>query len=143
MPLPIPLWLVAPVVLLALGAWVLYEYYLHPAWRRQRRVRRACAKAFDEGDYQLERFRVSSDDPSAEDLFSIPLFGSDEPSRYFTYKIRAVDGAEPGFSGMDSDEIELVRRYLRRTVEVPHFGKKVLHPQSTEHRTNGPSTAPA
>ncbi len=131
------------VLVLGPVGWFLYERYLHPAWRRQRRVRRACAKAFDEGDYQLERFRVSPDDPSAGDLFFISPFGSDEPSRYFTYKIRIVEGAEPDFSGMDSEEIGLVRHYLRRTADVPHYGKEVLYPQANEFFANNHSEASA
>jgi len=128
--------------LVAFGGGLLYEWYLHPAWRKQRRVRRACAEAFDEGDYQLERLRVSTDDPSAGDVFSSFPFGTDESTRYFTYKIRAVNGAEPDFSGMDPEEIGLVRHYLRRTANVPHHGKEVLHPPS-ESPANSHSTASA
>lgn len=121
------------VLVLGLIGWFVYERYLHPAWRRQRRIRRACAKAFDEGDYQLVRFRVSLDEPSAGDLFSISPFGSDEPSRYYTYKIRTVEGAEPDFSGMDAHEIGLVRHYLHRTADVPHHGRQVLRPETEEN----------
>lgn len=139
------------VLALGLLGWFVYERYLHPAWRRQRRVRRACAKAFDEGEYQLECFRVSLGDPSAGDLFSISPFGSDGPSRYFTYKIRryftykirTVQGAEPDFSGMDSEEIRLVRHYLHRTLDVPHHGKEVLSPSANEHLANNQSRVPA
>lgn len=143
MAFPFPLWIVAASVLLAFGVWVLYERYLHPAWRRQRRVVRACERAFEEGDYKLERFRVSLDDPSIEDLFSVSPFGSEAPSRYFTYKIWTIEGAEPDFSGMSPRDIGLVRHYLRRNVDVPHHGKEVLSPRADERIVNNHSKVQA
>jgi hypothetical protein len=143
LPFPLPLWLIAVGALLALGVWFVYEHYLHPAWRRQRRVLRACEKAFDDKEYQLERFRVSPDDPSIADLFPASPFGSGESSRYFTYKIKTPEGVEPEFSGMDSNEIDLVRHYLRREVHVPHFGKKMLRPEESDPPVNNHSAVQA
>lgn len=128
------------VVLLALGMRFLYEHYLHPAWRRQRRVLSACEKAFDEGTYRLKRLRVSLDDPSIVDLLSSVLLDSKQSPRYFTYKIEPLGKTEPDFSGMREWEIALVRHYLHRTGEVPHHGKEVLRPR--EKSVNEHSKAP-
>jgi len=40
--------------------WVLYERYFHPAWRKNRRLIRACKKAFEDGTYELVRIRQAS-----------------------------------------------------------------------------------
>ena len=126
----------------ALGAWLLYKNYLHPSWRKQRRVLRACEEAFEEGDYRLECLHMSPGDPSIMDLFpSVPFFGPESSPRYFTYKIRILGTAEPDFSGMSRRDIQLVRRYVRRTVEVPHHGKTVLHPAEENVPASEPTNA--
>lgn len=133
MSFPVPLWMVgAGVLLLGLAGWVLYERYLHPAWRKQRRVIRACEKAFNEEDYQLERLRTSPDDPSGMDLLPSLPFGPSEPPRYFTYSVETVEDVEPDFSGMSRSEVRLVRRYLHRGTDVPHHGREVLRPEGKE-----------
>jgi len=135
--MPIPLWTVACGALLLLGiGWFLYEQYLHPAWRKQRRVMRACEKAFEAGEYRLERIRITLQEPTIGDLWPSGVFRSKSPSRYFTYRIEPVEEAEPDFSGMSRDEVGLVRRYLRRSADVPHHGKTVLH-------TTDPERSPA
>ena len=126
MPFSVPLWAIVLGTVLPLAAWFLYEYYLHPAWRKQRRVIRACEMAFTEGGYRLMRLRVSPGEPSVVDLFPSLPFNSDSPPRYFTYKIETLGETEPDFSGMRKEEISLVRHYLHRTVDVPHYGKEVL-----------------
>lgn len=129
--LSILLWIVIGTVFLTLGMRFLYERYLHPAWRRQRRIIAACEKAFTEGTYRLERLRVSLDDPSIADLFPSLPFGSRESTRSFTYKIETLGGTKPDFSGMRKQEIDFVRHYLYRTREVPHHGNEVLRPSGT------------
>lgn len=144
MALSVSLWMTAAgVLVLGLVGWFVYEWYLHPAWRKERRVIRACEKAFDEGTYQLERLHTSFEEPSGADLLSPTIFGVGEPPRYFTYKIKVAERAEPDFSGMSRKEIGLVRRYLRHRPDVPHYGKKVLYPQANEFFANNHSGASA
>lgn len=138
------LWMAAfGVLVVLLGGWILYDRYLHPAWRRQRRVLRVCEKAFEEGDYQVERFRVSMGEPGIADLVTTSLFGSGDSPRYFTYKIKTAEGVEPDFSGMDRGEIGLVRHYLRHNIDVPHYGKKMLRSRANESLYNDASKAKA
>ena len=135
--MPFPLWAVACAALVLLGiGWILYEQYMHPAWRKQRRVRRACEKAFEADEDRLERLRTTLQEPTIGDFWPSGLFGSNSPSRYFTYRIETVDEAEPDFTGMSRDEVGLVRRYLRRGADVLHHGKTVLH-------TTDPERSPA
>lgn len=115
--------------LLLLGAliWMLYERFMHPAWRTERRLIRACEKAFEEDDYRLIRLRITPGTPSTKDVMPRPI-GPPEMPRYFTYTIEAKD---PDFSGMSRSEVGLVRRYLHRhTGGVPHHGRTVIHPKS-------------
>lgn len=136
---PFSLWMAAAGLVLALVGWVLYEHYLHPAWRKQRRVVRACEKAFDdENAYQLQRLRTSVGRPSGADLLSAMSFNSEEPPRYFTYILKTAEGEEPDFLGMSRQEISLVRRYLRRSAHIPHHGKEILRPIETENPTRNP-----
>lgn len=111
---------------ICVGAYVLYERYLHPAWRRQRRLVRACEKAFDETDYRLVRIRLHPKGPSGMDLFSSSPTGTSISRRYFTYTIEADD--DPDVSGLRRKELGLLRHYLNRTEKSPHYGKTELHP---------------
>lgn len=136
------LWTVAAgIFFVAFGARGLYERYLHRAWRKQRRLVRACEKAFDEGSYRLERLRTSQDAPSFADLFPIPPFHSEQSYRYFTYEVEVLGETTPDFSGMSKEEVRLVRRYLQRTAKVPHHGKEVLRPLNNENSESSPSKA--
>lgn len=91
-----------------------------------RRVRTACEQAFEEGTYRLERLCLSPADPSGADLLPSGLFSDKGASRYFTYKVRTPEDREPDFSGMSRRDIGLVRRYLRRSADVPHHGREVI-----------------
>ena len=119
-------WIVGPAALLAPAAYMLYGSYLHPAWQRDRRVRGACTKAFDDGAYRLVRFRLQPEGPSGADLLSA-LPGRPGPTRYFTYRVEAEQ--DPDVSGLRREEARLVRHYRGRSVTSPHYGKEVLHPQ--------------
>lgn len=130
---PSSIWITgAGVFLLGLTGRFLYERYLHPAWRKERLVKRACEKAFEEETYVLVRLRADPGRPSIRDLFPRPL-GLPEVPRYFTYYVETVEEDEPDFSGMSRREIRLVRRYLHRNLrQVTHYGRKVLHPEWKE-----------
>lgn len=128
------LWVAVAALLVGGGSYGLYKYYLHPAWRRERRVRRACEKAF-RGDYRLLRVRLRADDPSGGDLFLIGPLGPSEPPRYYTYRIEAEE--DPEFSDMSRREVELVRHYLGRNVSVPHHGMEVLRSTNTPASVKG------
>lgn len=145
MPLPFPLRIAAAgILLLVLVGWMLYEHYLHPAWWKQRRVIRACEKAFDdESAYRLERLCTSPGEPSGADLFFALPFSSEGPPRYFTYSIDTAEEEEPDFSDMSRQEISLVRHYLRRNTHVPHHGKTVLRPMKNGNSNSEPATAQA
>jgi len=118
------LWIAVASVLVGGGTYGLYGAYLHPAWRKERRIRRACEKAFGESGYRLVRLRLHVAEPSGADLFSTGLLGSAERPRYFTYRIEADEA--PDFAGMSQSEIGLVRHYLDRTLSAPHHGREVL-----------------
>jgi len=118
------LWIAAASLLVGGGLYGLYGAYLHPAWRKERRIRRACEKAFGESGYRLVRLRLHVGDPSGADLFPAGLAGSSEPPRYFTYCIEAEQ--DPDFAGMSQKEIGLVRHYLDRPLSAPHHGREVL-----------------
>lgn len=124
----------AGILLVLFLGLVLYEQYLHPSWRKERRVIRACENAFDPEDYRLERLHIIPSAPSFTDLFPAQPFRSKSSSRHFTYRIETVGEAEPDFSGMSREEVRLVRRYLHHGADVPHYGKNVLH--SPERETN-------
>ena len=112
---------------MAIAGWFQVERSLHPSWRRQRRVIRACEKAFEEGEYRLVRIRLRSGEPSLGDFLPGPNGGWEVP-RYFTYDLEAE--ADPDFSGASSAERRLVRRYLRRNADhVHHYGRKPLRPR--------------
>lgn len=145
MSLPFPLWIAAAgILLLVLVGWMLYEHYLHPAWRKQRRVMRTCEKAFDdESAYRLERLRTFPGEPSGTDLFPALSFGSEGTPRYFTYNIETAEEEEPDFSDMSWQEISRVRHYLRRSTHVPHHGKTVLRPMKNGNSNSEPATAQA
>ena len=127
MPFVLPYWGVGAGAFLLLAGWLLYVYRLHPARRRERRVVHACRKAFGDEDYELIRFRLKPGEPSFTDMF-LGLPSLPEVPRYFTYKVNCVE-QEPDYSGMSRGEIGLVRRYLRRSADVPHYGREVLHPE--------------
>lgn len=116
-------WIVGTAVGLGAATYLLYQYYLHPAWRRQRRIIRACKKAFDEGDYRLVRKRLHPNGPSGTDLLSPSI-----SRRYFTYQIETTD-EEPDLSGLTREEVKLVRHYLDRIEKSPHYGETVLLPE--------------
>lgn len=120
-----PGWIIAAgIIALGLLAWAVYERYLHPAWRRQRRVSRACQDAFGEKKYRLERLRLTGKRPTASDLLSPVRSGGRQ--RYFTYSIESSE--EPDYSGLSGEEIRLLKHYLDRDpTEVVHYGKKILH----------------
>ncbi|MFB6098221.1 MAG: hypothetical protein ABEK84_03760, partial [Salinibacter sp.] len=59
--------------------------------------------------------------------------GSKQNARYFTYNIEPLGGVEPDFSGMPDHEIGLVRHYLHRSADVPHYGKEELRPGKDEN----------
>jgi len=124
-------WLITAAVGLGAATYFLYQYYLHPAWRRQRRIRRACKNAFDEGDYRLVRIRLHPNGPSGTDLLSLSPSSSSISRRYFTYRIEAAD-EEPDLSGLPREEVKLIRHYLNRIEKSPHYGETVLLP---EHET--------
>lgn len=113
--------------------------YLHPAWRKERRVIRACERVFDEGGYKLVRVRISAGEPSIADFFpeSHRLL---ETPRYFTYDIETE--AEADFSGADRAERRIVRRYLRRNADhVRHHGRETLRPKQSS-RSRKPADRP-
>jgi len=117
-------WILAALVPTALITYASYGFYLHPAWRRDRRVKRACAKAFDADAYRLVRLRLRHEAPSGADLqFLVP--GRSGPPRYFTYRIEAEDA--PDLSGMRREKARLVRHYLDRAATSPHHGTEVVH----------------
>ena len=120
-------WIVGTAILLGVGTYILYQYVLHPTWRRQRRVVRACKKAFDENGYRLVRIRLNPSGPSGTDLLSFSPPGSSISRRYFTYRIEATD-EDPTFSALDEKETQLVRHYLNRTEKSPYYGETVLYP---------------
>ena len=121
---PPSVWIVGIVLIAVVG--VLYKHYLHPARRRERRVLRACEKAFAEGEYRLTRIRTPPKEPSALDI-APQLFGLPDIPRYFTYNIETIEDVEPDFSDLSRREIGFVRRYLRRSPGPRiHHGKKVL-----------------
>ena len=127
-PMDVLLWIAAAFLLVGGGLYGLYGAYLHPAWRKERRIRRACEKAFGEGGYRLVRLRLHVEEPSGADLFPTGLLGGSELPRYFTYRIEAEQ--DPEFAGMGQKEIGLVRHYLDRTLSAPHHGREVLGPES-------------
>lgn len=119
--------------MLLLSVWLLYKYYLHPAWRTERRVLRACAQAFAPGTYRLIRLRLKPSDPSGADLLSV-LPGVPQAPRYFTYNIECPQDAEPDYSGMSETDIGLIRHYRTRGA-VPHYGRTVLRPKGRANST--------
>lgn len=121
-------WSVGTAIVLGTAAYLVYEHYLHPAWRRQRRITQACKKAFNEKDYRLVRIRLTPNGPSGMDLFSSSPSGSSISRRYFTYRIENP-GEDPDFSGLNRKEINLIRHYLDRSEKSPHYGETVLHPE--------------
>lgn len=128
MPLPPAAWIIGGIALIVLLG-ILYEYALHPAWRKERRVVRACEEAFKEGQYRLTRLRTTPENPSVLDIVPRP-FGLPDVPHYFTYNIETVEDEEPDFSGMSRQDIRLVRRYLRRSPgALVHHGKEVLRPE--------------
>lgn len=120
-------WIVGTVIVLGI-LYFLYEEYLHPAWRRQRRIIQACAKAFDEDDYRLVRIRLHPSGPSGTDLLPSSPLGSSVSRRYFTYRIETTD-TDPDLSDLNRKEISLIRHYLNRTEKSPHYGETVIHPK--------------
>lgn len=88
----------------------------------------ACEHAFEPGAYLLVRLHLKSTPPSGSDLLSV-LPGLSKAPRYFTYAIQCPPETEPDYSGMSTSEIKLVRRYLNRGAEVPHYGRTVLRPE--------------
>lgn len=117
------------VALVGLVGWYLYVQHLHPAWRKERRVIRACQQAFDDESYTLIRLQAAAGTPSIGDLF-FQLSGSSDASRYFTYRVETDEGEKPDFTGMSRQDVGRVRRYLRRSErEVAHHGRRVLHPE--------------
>lgn len=121
------LWLGIGAVLLFGGiGWVLYERYLHPTWRKDRRGVRACDKAFEQGTYELVRIHLGPYGPSGADLLPTPI-GPSETSKHFTYQINVDEGIEPDLSDTTREEARLVRRYLHRdSFSGTHYGKEVL-----------------
>lgn len=101
-------------------ALVVYSTYLHPAWRRQRRVRRACRQAFGDSDYTLVCVRLHPRGPSGLDLFEATGFGRPTPDRYFTYRIETKQ--TPALSKLSASDRRIVRRYLNRSHVPPHYG---------------------
>lgn len=124
---------------MALAGWSQLVRYLHPAWRKQRRVIRACENVFDEGEYRLVRIRISSGSPSITDFVPRPD-GLLETPRYFTYNIETKE--EPDLSGAGRAEKRIVRRYLRRNADhVRHHGRETLRPKQPS-RSPTPSPPP-
>lgn len=123
------LWLGVGGVALVGGVWwILYERYFHPAWRKNRRLIRACRKAFKDGTYELVRIRRAphGHGPSGADFYPPPLGPAEIPG-YFTYRIDIGEEAEPDFSEVSRRERRLIRRYLHRDLRgVVHHGKEVL-----------------
>jgi hypothetical protein len=121
-------WAVVTTVGLGAATCLLYQFYLHPAWRRQRKIMKACRSAFGAENYRLVRIRLHPSGPSGMDLFSFSHFGSSVSKRYFTYRIETTD-ADPDLSGLSSEEAKLVQHYLDRIEKSPHYGKTVLLPE--------------
>lgn len=123
------LWLGIGVVALIVGTWwVFYERYLHPAWRKERRLIRACTKAFEDGTYEFVRVRrvPHGHGPSGADFYPPPI-GRSETTDYFTYQINVGEEIEPDFSEATRKERRLIRRYLHRDLRgETHYGKNVL-----------------
>lgn len=132
-----PSWFLGTAFVLGGAAYLLYQYYLHPAWRRQRRIVRACRKAFEGNDYRLVRIHLGPDGPSGTDLFSSSPSGSSISRRYFTYRIEADE--DPDFSSLTRKEANLVRHYINRTERSPHYGETVLLPEQTNTPVGGMS----
>jgi len=123
------IWQALAILGLIVGAWwILYERHYHPSWQKERRVLRACSKAFGEGTYELVRIRRGHHGhvPSGADFYPPPLGRAEIPD-YFTYQINVPEGTEPDFSETTPVEERLIRRYLDRkgTAEI-HYGKDVL-----------------
>ncbi len=133
-------WIAGGAVVLSAAAYLLYKHFLHPSWRRERRVRRVCDKAFADGDYRLVRLRLQVEAPSGTDLFRSLLPGSSESTRYFTYRIET--DADPDLSGLSHSERSLLRHYLNRPAASPHHGREVLRPASNSPDTTSRHTAP-
>lgn len=126
---------------MALTDWFQVVRRLHPALRRQRRVIRACEKAFDEGEYELVRIRINTGEPSIGDFFPGP-HGLLEVPRYFTYDIETEEA--PDFSGASRAERRIVRRYLRRNADhVHHHGREPLRPKQSSPSSETEDTPPS
>lgn len=121
-------WIIVAVAGLGAATHLLYRYYLHPAWRRQRRIIRACKNAFDEDGFRLVRIRLHPKDPSGTDLLSFSPSNSSISRRYFTYRIETTD-EEPDLSDLTREEAKLIRHYLDRIEKSPHYGETVLLPE--------------
>ena len=121
-------WIVGTGALLTAGTYALYQYYLHPAWRRQRRIIQACEKAFDGDGFRLVRIRLHPQGPSGTDLLSFSPTGPSVSKRYFTYRIETTD-EDPDLSGLTPEENKLIRHYLDRIEKSPHYGETVLLPE--------------
>ncbi len=124
---------------MAWAGWSRLLRALHPAWRKQRRVIRACEQAFGDDDYTLVRIRIHIGEPSLADLLPGPSGPLLAAPQYFTYDIQAE--SEPDFSGASREERRTVRRYLHRdTDQVRHHGRTTLHPtpSSSSPTANGP-----
>jgi len=120
-------WVLGSALVLGGATHLLYQYYLHPAWRRQRRIVRACKKAFEGNGYRLVRIRLSPNGPSGTDLLSSSPSGSSISRRYFTYKIEADEA--PDLSALTRQNAGLIRHYINRTEKSPHYGETVLLPE--------------
>lgn len=122
------LWLLGEALLLVglLGLFF-YEYYWHPAWRKERRIIEACREAFGPEGYLLERLHIRPVGPTGADLFS-GVGGLPGPLPYFTYNVETRK-EPPDFSGMSSRKIGLVRRYLHSSGAMPHYRREVLRPR--------------
>lgn len=121
-------WVVVAAVGLGAATYLLYQYYLHPAWRRQRKIMQACRNAFGAENYRLVRIRLHPSGPSGMDLFSFSPSSSSISKRYFTYRIETTD-ADPELSGLSSEEAKLIQHYLDRIEKSPHYGETVLLPE--------------
>lgn len=115
---------------MALSGWSWLVRTLHPAWRKERRVLRACEQVFDEDEYRPVRIRVRVGEPSLADVLPQPsaLWGI---PRYFTYDIEAE--AAPDFSEASPSQRHLVRRYMQRNAShVHHHGREPLRPRPAD-----------
>lgn len=87
--------------------WTLYDRYFHPAWRRERRLIRACDKAFGVGNYTLRRLQVAP------------------TSKRFEYEVVPREGRDFSCQGLHRSEAQTLRR-AKGTPTTPYYRKTTI-----------------